>query len=436
MNTKTLRNLSLAVGTTAFLVGCNGLGKMVKKQATFSYDVKPNPLEMHGDSVGFTVTGKYPAKVFAKKATVTLTPVVKFAGGEKAMKPVILCTFLAATLVFVSCADNKKTGKQSALARAYHNVTGHYNYFFNAREIIHKSQKKLDDSYKDNYNKVLEMYRYAAVESAQAESTSLDDAIKRATVNVTLHRKSDWADDSYLYIGMGQYLKKDYKEAEATFGFMINEFDPKKLPQSSKKKQESTTKTPAKATPKNTKKKTTTKNSSNKSSSNNKSSSSNKSSSNNKNPTSKEPKNPASKNEEPKNQEPKNQASKEQESKEPKVALDKNGKKIKRRTYFFKHRPVREDAMLWLARTYIEQARYDEADTWIFRLKNDPTLPKVLLYQIPAIESYCALRQKNYTVAIERLEATIKRVHRRSERTRGISGRRWEPVCLPRADLW
>ena len=90
MNTKTLRNLSLAVGTTAFLVGCNGLGKMVKKQATFSYDVKPNPLEMHGDSVGFTVTGKYPAIVFAKKATVTLTPVVKFAGGEKAMKPVIL----------------------------------------------------------------------------------------------------------------------------------------------------------------------------------------------------------------------------------------------------------------------------------------------------------------------------------------------------------
>ena len=90
MNSKTLRNLSLAVGTTALLVGCNGLGKMVKKQSTITYDVKPNPLEMHGDSVGFTVSGKYPAKVFAKKATVTVTPVVKYAGGEKAMKPVIL----------------------------------------------------------------------------------------------------------------------------------------------------------------------------------------------------------------------------------------------------------------------------------------------------------------------------------------------------------
>lgn len=90
MNTKNLRNLTLAVGATALLVGCNGLGKMIKKQKTITYDVKPNPLEMHGDSVVFTVSGKYPAKVFAKKATVTVTPVVKYSGGEKAMKPVVL----------------------------------------------------------------------------------------------------------------------------------------------------------------------------------------------------------------------------------------------------------------------------------------------------------------------------------------------------------
>src|ERR1700752_335534 len=90
MNTKSLRNLSLAVGATALLVGCNGLGKMVKKQSTITYDVKPNPVEMHGDSITFSVSGKYPAKLFAKKATVTVTPVYKYNGGEKALKPVIL----------------------------------------------------------------------------------------------------------------------------------------------------------------------------------------------------------------------------------------------------------------------------------------------------------------------------------------------------------
>ncbi len=90
MNTKSLRKLSLAVGTTAFLVGCNGLGKMVKKQSTITYEAKPNPLEMHADSVGFSVSGKFPIKYFNKKATVTLTPVLKYNGTEKTLKPVVL----------------------------------------------------------------------------------------------------------------------------------------------------------------------------------------------------------------------------------------------------------------------------------------------------------------------------------------------------------
>ncbi len=91
MTTKNLRNLTLAVGSTALLAGCNGLSKMIKKENQITYDAKPNPLEMHGDSVLFTASAKYPAKVFAKKATVTVTPVIKYAtGGEKALKQVVL----------------------------------------------------------------------------------------------------------------------------------------------------------------------------------------------------------------------------------------------------------------------------------------------------------------------------------------------------------
>ncbi len=90
MNTKTLKTLTLAVGAAAVLTGCDGLGKMIKKQNLITYDVKPNPVEMHADSITYTVTGKYPAKLFAKKATVTVTPVYKYNGGEKALKPVVL----------------------------------------------------------------------------------------------------------------------------------------------------------------------------------------------------------------------------------------------------------------------------------------------------------------------------------------------------------
>ena len=85
-----LKVLSLAVGTSVLLSGCDGLGKMIKKQNLITYEVKPNPLQMHGDSVSVTISGKYPAKLFAKKAVVTVTPVLKYNGGEKQLKQQVL----------------------------------------------------------------------------------------------------------------------------------------------------------------------------------------------------------------------------------------------------------------------------------------------------------------------------------------------------------
>ncbi len=90
MKTNTLKTLSLAIGAAVLFTGCDGLGKMIKKQNLITYEVKPCPMEMHGDSVSVTVTGKYPAKLFAKKAVVTVTPLITYSGGEVALKPVTL----------------------------------------------------------------------------------------------------------------------------------------------------------------------------------------------------------------------------------------------------------------------------------------------------------------------------------------------------------
>ncbi|HET6225993.1 MAG TPA: hypothetical protein VFF27_06920, partial [Bacteroidia bacterium] len=76
----------VAVGFTA----CSGLGKLVKNADKITYKVTPDPMEMHGDSVGISITGTYPPKIFPKKATVTVIPVIKYNGGEKELKPVVL----------------------------------------------------------------------------------------------------------------------------------------------------------------------------------------------------------------------------------------------------------------------------------------------------------------------------------------------------------
>jgi hypothetical protein len=52
--------IALVSGAALILASCDGLGKMIKKQNTVTYEVKPNPLEMHGDTVSVTITGKYP----------------------------------------------------------------------------------------------------------------------------------------------------------------------------------------------------------------------------------------------------------------------------------------------------------------------------------------------------------------------------------------
>src|SRR5258705_4433992 len=72
----------------AAVAGCNGLGKMAKNASLVNYEVTPNPLEEHGDSVAITVKGSYPPKYFAKKVDLNVTPYIKTATGEHAFKTI------------------------------------------------------------------------------------------------------------------------------------------------------------------------------------------------------------------------------------------------------------------------------------------------------------------------------------------------------------
>jgi tetratricopeptide (TPR) repeat protein len=91
MNSKFLRTIGAGLSVAVILTSCDGLGKMLKKQKDIKYTATPNPIEMIGDSIQFSVSGKFNPKLFAKKVTLTLTPVVKGSGGvEKALKPIVL----------------------------------------------------------------------------------------------------------------------------------------------------------------------------------------------------------------------------------------------------------------------------------------------------------------------------------------------------------
>ncbi len=70
---------ALAILTTVVLIasGCNPLKKMNKKHGMVNYIMTPDPLEVHGDSVAISVSGRYPAKFFHKKAVANVKPVMR-----------------------------------------------------------------------------------------------------------------------------------------------------------------------------------------------------------------------------------------------------------------------------------------------------------------------------------------------------------------------
>ena len=89
MKKANILHLIVAIVSVALLTGCGGIKKMAKDYQLVDYKVQPQVLEMHNDLVDVTITGTFPEKYFSKKAIVTITPVLKYANGEKAFKAMV-----------------------------------------------------------------------------------------------------------------------------------------------------------------------------------------------------------------------------------------------------------------------------------------------------------------------------------------------------------
>ena len=154
---------------------------------------------------------------------------------------IITLTLAVCTLV-AGCVTQKKKGQEVGwLKRSYHNLTSKYNYWFNADELFRLTTAKLEEQHTDNYNQLLDIYPYVAVDP-QSSKGDLDNVVKKAASGIALHRPGDWADDCYTLIGQAQYVKHDFETAESTFRWIKDEYNPnkktKKFRPSAKQKKE------------------------------------------------------------------------------------------------------------------------------------------------------------------------------------------------------
>jgi tetratricopeptide (TPR) repeat protein len=78
MKNRNSKLLSLVAVASIVLMACNPLNKMIKRQGEVNYELAPNPVEMHADSIAITFTGSFPEKYFNKKVSATITPVLVY----------------------------------------------------------------------------------------------------------------------------------------------------------------------------------------------------------------------------------------------------------------------------------------------------------------------------------------------------------------------
>jgi tetratricopeptide (TPR) repeat protein len=134
--------------------------------------------------------------------------------------------------MFSACSTKKNT----FVRRTYHNLTAHYNVYWNGMDNMRQGLKEHQASLKDNYSLVLPVYYYGDKASASKISQYADIAIKKASKainkhSMTFNRKeyNRWIDDCYLLIGKSYFFKQDYPMARRTFEFVIKTYNENEL---------------------------------------------------------------------------------------------------------------------------------------------------------------------------------------------------------------
>ena len=136
----------------------------------------------------------------------------------------ILILFTVLATVLSSCS-RKKNGFSR---RAFHNTTSHYNYYFNAKELIRVHEENIAAGESDDYNYLLAIYNYGTESDAQSAYENMDEVVKKCSRLIDRHsmyiKKEEynkWIDESYLLVGKAKFYKQEYYGALEVYEYIL-----------------------------------------------------------------------------------------------------------------------------------------------------------------------------------------------------------------------
>ena len=144
----------------------------------------------------------------------------------------------------LSCSVEKNT----SLSRNYHNLTSHYNVYFNGNESYKRGIERANNSVRNDYNQILDLFLYEDEGVNAAVSSDMKRAIDKATKVITFHsitakpkvkegnqsekeqafynknEYNKWVDDSYMLMGKAYMYQGEYFLASETFKHILVTF--------------------------------------------------------------------------------------------------------------------------------------------------------------------------------------------------------------------
>lgn len=153
--------------------------------------------------------------------------------------------FIAVLLFFLAgCSTEKNT----FTSRAYHNMTSHYNVYFNGKESLRAGVEEINNSVDDDYSKILSLYKSSNPSTATVATSDMENAIMKGSKLIQSHsitkkpkrRKNrsaaytrfvkqeefnNWIDDAYVLMGKAYFYQHNFSAAIENFSYVVRKFE-------------------------------------------------------------------------------------------------------------------------------------------------------------------------------------------------------------------
>jgi len=108
--------------------------------------------------------------------------------------------------------------------RIYHNITAHYNGYFNGLTLFNETTKDIRKNHKDDFNQVIPVFVYGDAAARSTHNGTFEQIIKKCSAVIQNHELSKWIDDSFLLIGKAYFMKGEYFEAIESFQYVYTRY--------------------------------------------------------------------------------------------------------------------------------------------------------------------------------------------------------------------